>query len=253
MGLHQHPLFHQGFGAGCQSALRPARQLLRLQHPRRLHCQCTRWASYQHDVSLSQWASAACDSWSLCVCVCVFLGVLESDYPASEEVPQDTDASQGDRESLAGSVASMGSTGSDGTAAAEGTTAIPQTATSGPTDQASEHSAISGSGQEKVVLHQPLKTTSSVKTELLSCIFLYVSKNQSKHFQLSTVELSRETSPTEDGVPTAEEATEATEANAGVEDGEEEQGADQNQPGIYTEHVFTDPLGVGPTDSSPQR
>uniref|UniRef100_A0A3P8W208 C-Jun-amino-terminal kinase-interacting protein 4 n=1 Tax=Cynoglossus semilaevis TaxID=244447 RepID=A0A3P8W208_CYNSE len=156
------------------------------------------------------------DSFYACnthvVCIASVPGVLESDYPASEEVPQDTDASQGDRESLAGSVASMGSTGSDGTAAAEGTTAIPQTATSGPTDQASEHSAISGS-----------------------------------------VELSRETSPTEDGVPTAEEATEATEANAGVEDGEEEQGADQNQPGIYTEHVFTDPLGVGPTDSSPQR
>uniref|UniRef100_A0A8C4ITQ5 C-Jun-amino-terminal kinase-interacting protein 4 n=1 Tax=Dicentrarchus labrax TaxID=13489 RepID=A0A8C4ITQ5_DICLA len=60
------------------------------------------------------------------------------------------------------------------------------------------------------------------------------------------------TNPAEDGVPTAEEATEATEANAGVgEEGEEDQGADQNQPGIYTEHVFTDPLGVGPTDSSP--
>uniref|UniRef100_A0A3B5MM27 Sperm associated antigen 9a n=1 Tax=Xiphophorus couchianus TaxID=32473 RepID=A0A3B5MM27_9TELE len=56
----------------------------------------------------------------------------------------------------------------------------------------------------------------------------------------------------EDGVPTAEEATEATEANAGVgEEGEEDQGADPNQPGIYTEHVFTDPLGVGPTDSCP--
>lgn len=65
-----------------------------------------------------------------------------------------------------------------------------------------------------------------------------------------TVELSRETSPAEDGVPTAEEATEATEANAGMgEEGEEDQGADQNQPGIYTEHVFTDPLGVEPTDS----
>ena len=67
---------------------------------------------------------------------------------------------------------------------------------------------------------------------------------------MSTVELSRETSPLEDAVPTAEEATEATEANAGVgEDGQEDQGADSNQPGIYTEHVFTDPLGVGPTDS----
>lgn len=69
---------------------------------------------------------------------------------------------------------------------------------------------------------------------------------------VSTVELSRETSPTEDSVLTAEEATEATEANAGVgDDGVEEQGGDQNQPGIYTEHVFTDPLGVEPTDSSP--
>lgn len=67
---------------------------------------------------------------------------------------------------------------------------------------------------------------------------------------MPTVELSRETSPTEDSIPTAEEATEATEANAGAGEEEEDQGTDQNQPGIYTEHVFTDPLGVGPTDSS---
>ncbi|XP_041812590.1 sperm associated antigen 9a isoform X3 [Chelmon rostratus] len=155
------------------------------------------------------------DSFYACnthvVCIASVPGVLESDYPAGEEVPQDLEASQGDRVSLAGSVASVGSTGSDGALAAEGTTAIPQTASSGFTDQPAEHSGIPGS-----------------------------------------VELSRETSPAEDGVPTAEEATEATEANAGVgEEGEEDQGADQNQPGIYTEHVFTDPLGVGPTDSSP--
>lgn len=70
---------------------------------------------------------------------------------------------------------------------------------------------------------------------------------------LFSVELSREASPeTEDGVLPAEEATEATEANAGDgEDGEEEHGTDENQPGIYTEHVFTDPLGMEPTDSSP--
>lgn len=30
----------------------------------------------------------------------------------------------------------------------------------------------------------------------------------------------------------------------------EEQGVDPSQPGIYTEHVFTDPLGVEPDDSS---
>ncbi|XP_054614492.1 sperm associated antigen 9a isoform X3 [Dunckerocampus dactyliophorus] len=66
----------------------------------------------------------------------------------------------------------------------------------------------------------------------------------------SLAELSRQTSPAE--VPTAEEATEATEANAGVsEEGDEDQEVDQTQPGIYTEHVFTDPLGVGPTEASP--
>ncbi|KAL3987232.1 receptor activity modifying protein 3 [Sarotherodon galilaeus] len=129
------------------------------------------------------------DSFYACnthiVCIASVPGVLETDYPAGEAVPQDLESSQGDAASLAGSVASVGSAGSDSASAAEGTTAIPQTASA------------------------------------------------------------------EDGVPTAEEATEATEANAGVgEEGEEDQGADQNQPGIYTEHVFTDPLGVEPTDSS---
>ncbi|KAM3597896.1 uncharacterized protein V6R79_010851 [Siganus canaliculatus] len=151
------------------------------------------------------------DSFYACnthvVCIASVPGVLESDYPAGEEVPQDMEAGQGDGVSLA----SVGSTGSDGAIAAEGTTAIPQTVSSAGTDLAAEHSGFSGS-----------------------------------------VELSRETSPTEDSVLPAEEATEATEANAGVgEEGEEEQGVDQNQPGIYTEHVFTDPLGVGPADSPP--
>ncbi|KAL6102779.1 spag9 [Pungitius sinensis] len=149
------------------------------------------------------------DSFYACnthvVCIASVPGVLETDYSAGEEAPQDPEAGQGDRVSLAGSV---GSAGSDGAAAAEGTTAVPQTAIAGVTDQPAEHSGIS-----------------------------------------SSVELSRETSPAEGSVPAAEEATEATEANAGVGDeGEEEQGADPNQPGIYTEHVFTDPLGAGPTD-----
>uniref|UniRef100_A0A3B3VCK5 C-Jun-amino-terminal kinase-interacting protein 4 n=1 Tax=Poecilia latipinna TaxID=48699 RepID=A0A3B3VCK5_9TELE len=143
------------------------------------------------------------DSFYACnthvVCIASVPGVLDSDYPAGEEVPQDPEASQADGVSLAGSVASVGSTGSDGTAAAEGVTAVPQTASSGVNEQPAEYSATS-----------------------------------------------------EDGVPTAEEATEATEANAGVgEEGEEDQGADPNQPRIYTEHVFTDPLGVGPADSCP--
>lgn len=61
---------------------------------------------------------------------------------------------------------------------------------------------------------------------------------------MCAVELSREPSPNEDGVPTAEEATEATE-----EEGEAA-GTDTSQPGIYTEHVFTDPLGVQPAERS---
>ncbi|KAM9780317.1 sperm associated antigen 9a [Neosynchiropus ocellatus] len=154
------------------------------------------------------------DSFYACnthvVCIASVPGVLESDYPAGEEVPQDLDATQSDRVSLAGSVASVGSTGSDGAMATEGTTAIPQTAHSGASDQPAEH-VISGSA-----------------------------------------EISRQTSPSEDAVLPAEEATEATEANAGMgEDGEEDPAADPNQPGIYTEHVFTDPLGVGPADTSP--
>lgn len=78
--------------------------------------------------------------------VLFFPGVLETDYPTGEEVPQDPEASQGDGVSLAGSVASVGSTGSDGAMAGEGTTAIPQTASPGVTDQLAENSAISGSG-----------------------------------------------------------------------------------------------------------
>lgn len=69
-------------------------------------------------------------------------GVLESDFPAGEEVPQDLEANQGDVVSLAGSVASVGSAGSDGAMATEGATAIPQTAN---TDQPAEHASF-GSG-----------------------------------------------------------------------------------------------------------
>lgn len=70
-------------------------------------------------------------------------GALDSDYPAGEEVPQDPEASQGDVASLAGSVAS---TGSDGATAAEGATAVPQTASSGVSEQPAEYSATSGPG-----------------------------------------------------------------------------------------------------------
>uniref|UniRef100_A0A452RUM5 Sperm associated antigen 9 n=1 Tax=Ursus americanus TaxID=9643 RepID=A0A452RUM5_URSAM len=57
-----------------------------------------------------------------------------------------------------------------------------------------------------------------------------------------------ENSEVDENVPTAEEATEATEGNAGSA----EDTVDISQPGVYTEHVFTDPLGVQiPEDLSP--
>ncbi|MEE6506670.1 hypothetical protein FKM82_007787 [Ascaphus truei] len=46
-----------------------------------------------------------------------------------------------------------------------------------------------------------------------------------------------------DNVPTAEEATEATEISVGSGDDT----ADISQTGMYTEHVFTDPLGINTT------
>ncbi|XP_036912769.1 C-Jun-amino-terminal kinase-interacting protein 4 isoform X4 [Sturnira hondurensis] len=57
-----------------------------------------------------------------------------------------------------------------------------------------------------------------------------------------------ESSEIDENVPTAEEATEATEGNAGSA----EDSVDTSQSGVYTEHVFTDPLGVQlPEDLSP--
>lgn len=62
------------------------------------------------------------------------------------------------------------------------------------------------------------------------------------------VEKEAENSEVDENVPTAEEATEATEGNAGSA----EDTVDTSQPGVYTEHVFTDPLGVQiPEDLSP--
>lgn len=89
------------------------------------------------------WGKNNFSYWVICG---VLSGVLETDYPAGEAVPQDLESSQGDAASLAGSVASVGSAGSDSASAAEGTTAIPQTASAGVADQPAEHSATSASG-----------------------------------------------------------------------------------------------------------
>lgn len=75
----------------------------------------------------------------------------------------------------------------------------------------------------------------SSNSEWLACVIYFVEKEA-------------ENSEVDENVPTAEEAMEATEGNAGTA----EDTADASQPGVYTEHVFTDPLGVQiPEDLSP--
>ncbi|XP_061080686.1 C-Jun-amino-terminal kinase-interacting protein 4 isoform X3 [Conger conger] len=151
------------------------------------------------------------------LCIASVPGARETDYPAGEEVPKESEAEQGDSSSLTASVASNSSAGGEGVlggitvvgCTGEGAAAAPQavcTAVSASPEPSAHTGTASGTG-----------------------------------------ETPEQVSPTEDGVPTAEEATEATEASAGPAD----EGLDVSQPGIYTEHVFTDPLGVQNTPDTP--
>ncbi|XP_055050730.2 sperm associated antigen 9a isoform X3 [Misgurnus anguillicaudatus] len=153
------------------------------------------------------------DSFYVCnscvLCIASVPGVLETDYPAGEEIPQDLEAGP---DILLASSSSQGSEGvlSDVSAvgcSAEESSAGSHTGSLAANDQSAEHSPIKGS------------------------------------------DLSRASS--EDGVPAAEEAMEATEED------QESPGQDNSQPGIYTEHVFTDPLGTessgGSTSADNQR
>uniref|UniRef100_A0AAQ5WXW6 C-Jun-amino-terminal kinase-interacting protein 4 n=1 Tax=Amphiprion ocellaris TaxID=80972 RepID=A0AAQ5WXW6_AMPOC len=130
------------------------------------------------------------------LCIASVPGARETDYPAGEEVPTNSDAGPvGDGNSSATNSSSAGGDSVLGGITvvgceAEGATAVPQTA--GPPGKHGE-------------------------TEII---------------------LSTESKP-------AEEATEATESSAGV--------ADQRESlrGVYTEHVFTDPLGRLSPDLGP--
>lgn len=81
------------------------------------------------------------------------LGVLETDYPAGEEVPQDSEARL--EGSLTGSLASNSSHGSEGTLSgisavgctAEGVGSGPQTGSSGTNELQSELSPVRGRGR----------------------------------------------------------------------------------------------------------
>ncbi|KAI4904753.1 hypothetical protein NFI96_025112 [Prochilodus magdalenae] len=135
------------------------------------------------------------------LCIASVPGARETDYPAGEEVPANSEAGAAEGASQASSAANTNSTGSESVldgitvvgCSVEGTVAIPQTASANSVEE-SEGNVL---GQHR-----------------------------------------------QDGVAAAEEALEATESSNTTP-------ADESQPGIYTEHVFTDPLGVQNTADTP--
>ncbi|XP_016093992.1 C-Jun-amino-terminal kinase-interacting protein 4-like [Sinocyclocheilus grahami] len=140
------------------------------------------------------------DSFYVCnscvLCIASVPGVLETDYPAGEEIPLDPEAGP---DALLASSSSQGSEGALSDVSAVGcsveeSSTGSQMGSTGANEQSAEQSPARGS------------------------------------------DLSR--APSEDGFPAAEEAMEATEEE------QESPGQDTSQPGIYTEHVFTDPLGT---------
>ncbi|XP_009939184.2 C-Jun-amino-terminal kinase-interacting protein 4 isoform X3 [Opisthocomus hoazin] len=154
------------------------------------------------------------DSFIVCnshvLCIASVPGARETDYPAGEEGSQEADPSQVDKSSLCGSMTSNSSAETDSLLG--GITVVGCTA-EGVTGAAVAHDANGGS---------PMTDKQS--------------------------DIATESNSIDENIPTAEEATEATEVNAGT--GEDT--ADIAQTGVYTEHVFTDPLGVqNTTEASP--
>ncbi|XP_014806897.1 PREDICTED: C-Jun-amino-terminal kinase-interacting protein 4 isoform X2 [Calidris pugnax] len=154
------------------------------------------------------------DSFIVCnshvLCIASVPGARETDYPAGEEGSQEADPSQVDKSSLCGSMTSNSSAETDSLLG--GITVVGCTA-EGVTGATVPHDANGASP---------------------------VTDKQS--------DIATESNSADENIPTAEEATEATEVNAGT--GEDT--ADIAQTGVYTEHVFTDPLGVqNTTEASP--
>ncbi|XP_036250590.1 C-Jun-amino-terminal kinase-interacting protein 4 isoform X3 [Molothrus ater] len=154
------------------------------------------------------------DSFIVCnshvLCIASVPGARETDYPAGEEGSQEADSSQVDKSSLCGSMTSNSSAETDSLLG--GITVVGCTA-EGLTGTPGAHDTNGASP---------------------------VAEKQS--------DIAAENNSADENIPTAEEATEATEVNAGT--GEDT--ADIAQTGVYTEHVFTDPLGVQhTTEASP--
>ncbi|XP_078257623.1 C-Jun-amino-terminal kinase-interacting protein 4-like isoform X2 [Rhinoraja longicauda] len=156
------------------------------------------------------------DSFFVCnshiLCLASVPGARETDYPAGEEIAMDGEGSQAECSSLAGSVASNSSAGSDNLLG--GITVVGCT-TEGSTVPPSMHTPGSTS---------PILGESGDAGAVGG-------------------------SP--DGLLAAEEATEATESNLNLPVSDDDL-TEGSQSGAYTEHVFTDPLGVQSSADSTQ-
>ncbi|XP_048467033.1 C-Jun-amino-terminal kinase-interacting protein 4-like [Rhincodon typus] len=158
------------------------------------------------------------DSFFVCnshiLCLASVPGARETDYPAGEEIPMDAEGSQAECASLAGSVASNSSAGSDNLLG--GITVVGCTTEGGaipPTPRTPASSSPIPEGEPG---------------------------------EIGTVSISPDGS-----LPAAEEATEATESNLNLPLSDDDL-TDVSQSGAYTEHVFTDPLGVQSSTDSTQ-
>ncbi|NXO28686.1 JIP4 protein, partial [Cisticola juncidis] len=153
------------------------------------------------------------DSFIVCnshvLCIASVPGARETDYPAGEEGSQEADSSQVDKSSLCGSMTSN---------------------SSAETDSLLGGITVVGCTAEGLTGAPGAQDTNGASP---------VAEKQS--------DIAAENNSVDENIPTAEEATEATEVNAGT--GEDT--ADIAQTGVYTEHVFTDPLGVQHTEASP--
>ncbi|XP_065504237.1 C-Jun-amino-terminal kinase-interacting protein 4 isoform X1 [Caloenas nicobarica] len=154
------------------------------------------------------------DSFIVCnshvLCIASVPGARETDYPAGEEGSQEADPSQVDKSSLCGSMTSN---------------------SSADTDSLLGGITVVGCTAEGVTAAPPAQDA-----------------NGSSPRAEKQPDIATESNSVDENIPTAEEATEATEVSAGT--GEDT--ADIAQTGVYTEHVFTDPLGVqNTTEASP--
>ncbi|XP_059509585.1 C-Jun-amino-terminal kinase-interacting protein 4 isoform X3 [Stegostoma tigrinum] len=158
------------------------------------------------------------DSFFVCnshiLCLASVPGARETDYPAGEEIPMDAEGSQAECASLAGSVASNSSAGSDNLLG--GITVVGCTTEGGAAP--------------------PTPCTPASSSPL----------PEGEPGEIGTVSISPDGS-----LPAAEEATEATESNLNLPLSDDDL-TDVSQSGAYTEHVFTDPLGVQSSTDSTQ-